>query len=100
MRLTSEYTRVAAPHGNECPYCGEVILDWHQNGFEKNERALYRKELAGDCPLCGGPVYFWSKVKPPESFGAIARQRRFVNGHENKRKIIVQGRWIGPLMIT
>lgn len=88
MRLTSTYTRVAMPHGYSCPHCEEVIEDWHREWVDKkHEVALFRKEVAGDCPWCGGPVYFWSDEKPPAPLEPLPgklvckRSRRTAEGY-------------------
>jgi hypothetical protein len=48
---------IAMPPNEPCPRCGQVILDWHNEWYEGDQRrAIYSGHAAMDCPLCRGAV--------------------------------------------
>ena len=59
MQLTSNYSRVAAPHDENCPYpdCGKMVKDWFIEWYPKDiQNKIGHKILAMDCPWCRRPA--------------------------------------------
>ena len=49
--------KLGMPPNERCPYCAVLILDWHNEFYEGDQRtAIYRGEAAMDRPLCSQPV--------------------------------------------
>ena len=46
------------PPNQECPNCLQVVFDWHIEWHATEGPALYKGQVATDCPLCGEPVGF------------------------------------------
>jgi hypothetical protein len=62
MRLTSAYTRVAAPHGQKCPHCKRKVWDWYIEWYDLSIKAAVFNGLeAMDCPWCREPVVYDSR---------------------------------------
>jgi ribosomal protein S27AE len=80
MRLTSDSTRVAIPHGLICPHCGASVGDWHLELFpQKQQQQIYNREMAMDCPNCGKGVWLSDfdlvPADPDTPLGTRSRQR-------------------------
>lgn len=52
------------PPNEPCPHCGEIILDWHNEWYDAEQRrAVYLGQAAMDCPRCRREVlWFESRV--------------------------------------
>ena len=57
------------PPNEPCPHCGQLILDWHNEWYEgQQRRAMYGGQAVMDCPLCGQPVLWFESrdiLAPP-----------------------------------
>jgi hypothetical protein len=48
------------PPNEPCPYCGQLILDWHNEWYDAAQRrAIYSGQAAMDCPLCRRAVLWF-----------------------------------------
>ena len=48
------------PPNERCPHCAALILDWHNEFYDREQRrAIYRGQAAMDCPLCRQPVLWF-----------------------------------------
>ena len=48
------------PPNEPCPYCGQLVQDWHNGWYDLvQRRAIYRGQAAMDCPLCRQPVLWF-----------------------------------------
>jgi hypothetical protein len=48
------------PPNEPCPHCGELILDWHNEWYDgEQRRTIYSGQAAMDCPLCRQPVLWF-----------------------------------------
>jgi endogenous inhibitor of DNA gyrase (YacG/DUF329 family) len=48
------------PPYEPCPHCGELILDWHNEWYNSEERkAIYKGLAAMNCPLCRRAVLWY-----------------------------------------
>jgi len=89
MRLTSEYTRVAAPHDEVCPYiqCGKNVKDWFIEWYSKEDQIeIGHKNLAMDCPWCRRAV-FPHGLRVITPVGKVVKKARDIQKAEEYAKI-------------
>ena len=76
------------PPNEPCPHCGQLILDWHNEWYEGEQRwAIYSGQAAMDCPLCCGAV-LWHQSR------AIVAPAANVQIAIHRRSAVLAAQWV------
>ncbi len=70
------------PPNEPCPHCGQLILDWHNEWYEgEQRRAIYSGQAAMDCPHCRGAVRWLQSrdITAPPANAQVPVYRRSVS---------------------
>jgi hypothetical protein len=80
--------KLVVPPNEPCPHCGQLILDWHNEWYEgEQRRAIYDGQAAMDCPICGGAVHWFQSrnIAAP----AVNAQRPV-----HRRSAVIAAQWV------